>query len=245
MSGITTQTLTYTAADGATLVSHLALPADTSRPVAAVIVAPEWWGVTDYPNRRAEELAALGYAALAIDVYGDGKTTTDASQANDWMTHMLQHQDMLMQRAHAGLEQLAGLEQVDATRLAAIGYCFGGKIALDMAREGMPLKAVATFHGELSPKQPADPETFQADVLIEHGGDDSMVSMDKLEAFRQEMDKANIRYTVHVHDGAKHGFTNPAADQRAKDNGVDLGYNAQAEQASWQNLVDFLAKKLG
>ncbi len=242
---INTRTLHYTAADGTRLHSYLALPADTNQQVAAVLITPEWWGLTDYPMRRADALAELGYAALAIDVYGEGKTTTDAKQAYEWMMQMLSNQELLMQRAEAGLQQLRKLPEIDENRIGAIGYCFGGKIALDMAREGMPLKAVASFHGELSPKSPAQTGKMTAAVLIEHGTADSMVSMDALEGFRAEMAAANIDLTVHLHKDAKHGFTNPAANQRAVDNGVDLGYNAEADQASWQSLLAFFAVKLG
>ena len=241
---INTRTLTYTAPDGTTLHSYLALPADTNQQVAAVVITPEWWGLTEYPMRRADALAELGYAALAIDVYGDGKTTTAVPQAQEWMMQMLSDQDVLMQRAQAGLEQLRKLPEIDEHRVAAIGYCFGGKIALDMARQGMPLNAVASFHGELSPKSPAQTGKMTAAVLIEHGTADSMVSMDALEGFRAEMAAANVDLTVHLHKDAKHGFTNPAADQRAADNEVDLGYNAEADAASWQSLLVFLAQKL-
>ncbi|MEC7118628.1 MAG: dienelactone hydrolase family protein [Pseudomonadota bacterium] len=242
---INTRTLSYTAPDGTTLHSYLALPADTNQQVAAVVVTPEWWGLTDYPMRRADALAEQGYAALAIDVYGDGKTTTAAAQANEWMMQMLNSQDLLMQRAQAGLDQLIKLPEIDENRIAAIGYCFGGKIALDMAREGMPLKAVASFHGELSPKAPAEVGKMTAAVLIEHGVADSMISMEALEGFKAEMAAAQVDVTVHLHKDAKHGFTNPAADQRAVENGVDLGYNAEADQASWQSLLDFLSQKIG
>ena len=241
---INTRTLTYTAPDGTTLHSYLALPADTNQQVAAVVITPEWWGLTEYPMRRADALAELGYAALAIDVYGDGKTTTAVPQAQEWMMQMLSDQDVLMQRAQAGLEQLRKLPEIDEHRVAAIGYCFGGKIALDMARQGMPLKAVASFHGELSPKAPAQAGVMTAAVLIEHGLADSMITMQALEGFKAEMANAQIDLTVHLHKDAKHGFTNPAADQRAADNEVDLGYNAEADATSWQSLLDFLAQKL-
>ncbi len=241
---INTRTLTYTAPDGTTLHSYLALPADTNQQVAAIVITPEWWGLTDYPMRRADALAELGYAALAIDVYGDGKTTTAAAQAQTWMMQMLSDQDVLMQRAQAGLEQLRKLPEINENRVAAIGYCFGGKIALDMARQGMPLKAVASFHGELSPKAPAQAGVMTAAVLIEHGMADSMISMEALDGFKAEMAAAQVDITVHLHKDAKHGFTNPAADQRAVDNGVDLGYHADADATSWQSLLDFLAQKL-
>ena len=222
MSAILTRTVPLTAPDGATLLAYLALPADTSTPVAGVIVAPEWWGLTAYPKQRAEQLAALGYAAIALDVYGDGNTTEQASQANDWMMAQLGDQDRLMARAQTGLDYLASLPEVDANRLAAIGYCFGGKVALDMARVGMPIKAVASFHGNLTPKQPATA------------------------AFEAEMQAAGVQYSIHQHAGAKHGFTNPDVGRFAAINGVDfLEYHAQGDHDSWQNLQDLLKAQLG
>ena len=245
MSAILTRTVHLTAPDGATLHAYLALPADTSTPVAGVIVAPEWWGLTAYPKQRAEQLAALGYAALALDVYGEGNTTEQASQANDWMMAQLGDQDRLMARAQTGLDYLASLPEVDANRLAAIGYCFGGKVALDMARVGMPIKAVASFHGNLTPKQPAT-AAFQAVVIIEHGAADSLVSQDAIAAFEAEMQAAGVQYSIHQHAGAKHGFTNPDVGRFAAINGVDfLEYHAQGDHDSWQNLQDLLKVQLG
>jgi dienelactone hydrolase len=246
MSALSTRTITLIAPDGVPLHAYLALPVDITAPVAGVIVAPEWWGLTAYPKQRAEQLAALGYAALALDVYGEGKTTEQASQANDWMMAQLGDQDRLMARARTGLDYLASLPEVDSNRLAAIGYCFGGKVALDMAREGMPIKAVVSFHGNLTPKQPALAATFQAVVSIEHGAIDPLVNQEAIALFEAEMQNADIQYAVHQHAGAKHGFTNPDVGRFAAMNGVDfLEYHAQADQDSWQNLQDLLKAQLG
>ena len=243
-AAITAREFRYSSAEGTTLIGHLAMPTDVKAKLAGVVVCPEWWGLTDYPKQRAEELAAQGYVALAIDVYGDGKVTDQASQANEWMSELLSNQNLLMQRAKAGLDALAEQPEVDKDKLAAIGFCFGGKIALDMAREGYDLKGVASFHGTLTPKSPAQNGKVHAELLIQHGEADSMVTLDDLEAFRQEMDAANVRYHVDVYAGAKHGFTNPAADERARVNGVDLGFNAHAAQQSSQALDQFLARVL-
>lgn len=239
---IESRELHYTSPEGTTLVGHLAMPADLQGSVPAVVVCPEWWGLTAYPKQRAEELAAQGYAALAIDVYGEGKVTDQASQATTWMSDLLANQDLLMQRAKAGLDTLAAQSGVDATRMAAIGFCFGGKIALDMARQGYDLKGVVTFHGNLSPKLPAKAGQVKAELLIEHGAEDSMVSMESLEQFRQEMDAAQVRYHVDVYPGAKHGFTNPVADDRARVNGIDLGFNAKAAEQSIQAMLAFFER---
>lgn len=245
MTAISTRTVALTTADGATLHVYVALPAETATPVAGILIAPEWWGLTAYPKQRADQLAALGYAALALDVYGDGKTTEQAAQANEWMMDQLGDQDRLMARAKTGLDYLASLPNVDGQRLAAIGYCFGGKVVLDMARDGLPLNAVASFHGNLTAKQPADAATFKAVVMIEHGAADALVSPEAIAAFEAEMQAANVQYTVHQHAGAKHGFSNPDVNRFAAQNGVDfLAYHPQADQDSWRALTELLASQL-
>ena len=242
---IKTFELISTTENGIQLISYVALPenATDDNPVAGILVAPEWWGVVEHPKNVTERLAKAGYAAVAMDVYGEGKLTSDAAQANMWMEQVLADQDMLMARCRLILNDFSDQLAVDSDKLGAIGYCFGGKIVLDMAREGMPLKAVATFHGNPSPKQPAD-EQFTAKVLVAHGRDDSMVSMDTIEGLKSELDAANVDYTIDVYDGAKHGFTNPHADERAAKNDVDLGYNKTATKQSWDNMLEFMKDNL-
>ena len=228
------------------LISYIALPENASddNPVAGILVAPEWWGVVEHPKSVVERLAEAGYAAVAMDVYGEGKLTSDAAQANMWMEQVLEDPDMLMARCRLILNDFSDQLAVDSDKLGAIGFCFGGKVVLDMAREGMPLKAVATFHGNPSPKQPAD-EKFTAKVLVAHGRDDSMVSMEAIEGLKAELDAADVDYTIDVYDGAKHGFTNPQADERAAKNKVDLGYNETAAKQSWENMLEFMKANLG
>ena len=242
---IKTYELISTTENGVELISYIALPEDASadNPVAGILVAPEWWGVVDYPKSVTERLAKAGYAAIAMDVYGEGKLTADAAMANMWMTQVLEDQDMLMERCRLILNDFSDQLAVDKDNLGAIGFCFGGKIVLDMARVGMPLKAVASFHGNPTPKQPAD-KNFTAKVLFAHGRDDSMVSMDAVEDFKKEMENAGVDYTVDVYDNAKHGFTNPNADERAAKNDVDLGYNEAAAKQSWDKMMDFMKTHL-
>lgn len=243
---IKTYEISTTSEEGVELLSYVALPADSSEntPAPGILVAPEWWGVVEHPRHVTERLAEAGFAAIAMDVYGEGKLTTDAAQANEWMEQMLADQDKLMKRCQLILTDFSDQMAVDGKRLGAIGFCFGGKIALDMAREGMPLKAVATFHGNPTPKQPAEKGKFHAEVLVAHGADDSMVSMDAVEGLKKELDHAGVKYQVDVYEGAKHGFTNPDADKRAADNGVDLGYNQAAAKQSWDKMIDFMSQKL-
>ena len=242
---IKTFELISTTENGIQLISYVALPenATDDNSVAGILVAPEWWGVVEHPKLVVERLAEAGYAAVAMDVYGEGKLTTDAAQANMWMEQVLADQEMLMARCQLILNDFSDQLAVDSDNLGAIGFCFGGKIVLDMAREGMPLKAVATFHGNPSAKQPAN-EKFAAKVLVAHGRDDSMVSMDAIEGLKSELDAANVDYTIDVYDGAKHGFTNPQADERAAKNDVDLGYNETAAKQSWDNMLAFMKSNL-
>lgn len=228
-AAIKTREIHYQAKDGSTLIGFFAAP-ESSEPVAGVIVGPEWWGRTDYTVQRARELAEHGYAALAIDMYGDKKVTDDAKVAYEWMTQTFQDPNTIVDRAQVGLNTLAAQPEVNANKLAAIGFCYGGKVVLDLARSAAPVKAVASFHGTLSPKAPAEKGQIQAEVLVLHGELDSMVTLDDVESFKNEMNNADVNYEVIILKDAKHGFTNPLADEKAKANGIDLGYNQAAEQ---------------
>ncbi|NHB59110.1 dienelactone hydrolase family protein [Acinetobacter shaoyimingii] len=242
-NAIQTREIQYTAEDGSNLKGYFAAPEHT-QPVAGVIVAPEWWGRNEYTEQRARELAEQGYAALAIDMYGDKKVTTDAKQAYEWMMQTFDHPDTIVTRASAGLETLAAQAEVNPDKLAAIGFCYGGKVILDLARSGANLKAVATFHANLSPKAPAQEGQVKAEILVLHGEDDSMVSLEDVAKFKEEMTAAKVNHNVLIYKNAKHGFTNPLADERAKANGVDLGYNAEAEQESFAAMYALLARNL-
>lgn len=242
---ITTREISYQAKDGTTLIGYFASPVSDT-PVAGVIVAPEWWGRTEYTEQRARELAEHGYAALAIDMYGDKKVTTHVPQASEWMTQTFQNENTIVDRASAGLATLAAQTEVDASRLAAIGFCYGGKVVLDLARTGAELKAVAIFHAaNVAPRKEGDAQNIQAELLVLHGELDSMLSLDAIAAFKQEMHAAQVTHEVIVFEGAKHGFSNTLADERAKANNVDLGYNAEAERQSLAAMYELLQRKLG
>lgn len=243
---IKTYEIKTTADYGMELISYIALPEDATdeNSVPGILVAPEWWGMVEHPREVTERLAKAGFAAITMDIYGEGKLTTDAAQASEWMMQMLNDQDKLMGRCRAILDDFADQLPVDGNRLGVAGYCLGGKIALDMAREGMPVKAVASFHGNPTPKKTAEKGVFNAAVLVAHGRDDSMVPMEAIDGLKAELDNAGVSYNVDVYDNAKHGFTNPNADQRAADNGVDLGYNEQAATESWDKMIQFMTENL-
>jgi dienelactone hydrolase len=244
MTSIKTREIEYSAADGQTLIGYFAAP-ETEQPVAAVLVAPEWWGRNEYTEQRARELAEHGYAALAIDMYGDKKVTTTAAQANEWMMQTFAQPQIIVERATAALNTLAAQNEVDAERIAAIGFCYGGKVVLDLARANAPIKAVATFHANLSAQNPAQTGQVQAEILVLHGELDSMVSLDDVAHFRQEMHAANVVHEVIIFEDAKHGFSNPLADERAAANGVDLGYSPEAEAQSLAAMYELLEQRIG
>lgn len=240
---IQTREIQYNAADGQRLVGYFAAPSSQT-PHAGIIVAPEWWGRNEYTEQRARELAEHGYAALAIDMYGDKNVTTDAKQAYEWMMQTFADADTIVNRAKAGLDTLAAQPEVNPTQLAAIGFCYGGKVVLDLARSGAPLKAVATFHATLAPKAPAVEGQIQGEILVLHGELDSMVTLDDVASFREEMHAAKVDHEVIIFEDAKHGFSNPLADERAKANGVDLGYNPEAERQGLDAMYDLLEHNL-
>lgn len=205
-----------------------------------IIIVHEWWGLNDYIVRRAHMLAELGYAALAIDMYGGGAIAQDIDQAGAQMTGVLNDMDTGTAALKAGYELLLSQTGVDPERTAAIGYCFGGAMVLHMARIGLPLSAVASFHGALGSFHTAEPGSIQARILVCHGAADSMVTMDDLEGFKQEMETAQADYEVLLLADAKHGFSNPQADVNAEKYGIDLGYQQSADEKSWEALQALL-----
>lgn len=232
---IQTREIPYTAADGTRLVGYHAWDDAISGPRPGVIVVHEWWGLNDYAKRRARELAALGYSALAVDMYGDGRNTQHPDDAKAFMNAALADPTIPKARFQAGLDLLKAQPQTDPARLAAIGYCFGGKVVLDMARQGLPLAAVVSFHGALVTATPATPGSVKAKVLVEHGAADSFITPEQIAAFKAEMDQAGADYRFVELPGAKHGFSNPDADAH-KGHGLDLGYQKDADERSWADM---------
>ena len=207
-----------------------------STPRPGVIIVHEWWGVNDYIVERAHQLAELGYVALAIDMYGNGRIADNPDEAGGLMNAVLGDMEAGTAALRAGHELLLEQDMVDAEKTAAIGYCFGGAMVLHMARIAMPLSAVASFHGALGSFHTAQPGSIGARILVCHGEADSMVTMDDLAGFRTEMDTAQANYEVKLYADAKHGFSSREADVNGSKYGIDVGYNVAADAASWEAM---------
>ncbi|AKA23167.1 dienelactone hydrolase family protein [Pseudomonas chlororaphis] len=243
-AAIKTQEIPYQSPDGTRLIGYYAYDDSLKGARPGVVVVHEWWGLNDYAKRRARDLAALGYSALAIDMYGDGKHTEHPQDALAFMQAALKDGPAASARFKAGLDLLKQQPQTDPDKLAAIGYCFGGKVVLDAARQGLPLAGVVSFHGALVTDTPASPGSVKARILVEHGALDSMVTAAHVSAFKAEMDKAGADYRFVTLEGAKHGFSNPDADRlsHGEHGGPDIGYNKAADERSWADMQAFFKK---
>ena len=233
------KTVDYTA-QGVTLKGYYAY--DDARPGKhpGVLVVHEWWGLNDYARRRARMLAELGYPALAVDMYGDGKTAMHPDDAGKFASETTKNFEVAKARFLAAQEFLARQPQVDGQRLAAIGYCFGGGVVLNMARQGDDLRGVASFHGSLAAAKPAEPGSVKAKVIVFNGADDKFVAPEAVAAFKKEMTEAKADFRFENLPGAVHSFTNPDSTELGKKFNMPLAYNAAADHKSWSELQTFL-----
>jgi dienelactone hydrolase len=226
--------------EGEPFEGYLACPAD-DHPHPCVLVVQEWWGINDYIRGRVDSLAEQGYCAFAVDMYGAGKRADNPDEAGELMTSALETEGAIAARFGAAMELVQQHPHVDGGRIAAIGYCFGGAVVLGMARAGLDLKGVASFHGVLETDTPAGKGAVKAKILVCHGNDDVMIPQEQVTGFKAEMDAAGADYEFVGYDGTLHGFTNPGADARAAKYGIPLAYNPDADADSWKRLQDFLA----
>jgi dienelactone hydrolase len=206
-----------------------------------VLVLPEWWGLTDYPKKRAEQLAKLGYVALAADMYGAGVTTADPKMAGE-LAGQFYGKPLMAERARAGLDLLLGTGLVDTARVAAIGYCFGGAVAQVLAYSGAPLAGIVSFHGSLVPASAEAAANNHAKFLICHGAVDSFISAEEIAAFTKGMNEGKFDYQFISYAGAVHAFSNSGADKIAKATGLPIAYNAAADKRSWAHMRSFFSE---
>lgn len=204
----------------------------------AVLVIHEWWGLNDYAKMRARELAKLGYIAMAVDMYGDNKMGPDPTSAGALAGPFYAKPEIAKPIFDAALEKLKAFSQTDATKVAAIGYCFGGAQVLNLARMGEDLKGVVSFHGNLAVTTP-DKNLLKADILICHGAADPFVPQEEVAKFKKQMDSIGAKYTFKAYEGATHAFTNPDATANGKKFNLPIAYNPAADTASWNDMKTF------
>ena len=237
---IQSEEVTYKAGD-TTLKGYMAWDANQQGPRPGVLVVHEWWGHNDYVRKRADMLAELGYTALALDMYGEGRLADHPDDAMKFMSETISNMDVATQRFRAAYDLLKEHGTTNPNDIAAIGYCFGGAVVLHMARFGVDLDGVVSFHGNLATQAPADKGAVKAKVLVLHGADDPMVPPAQVEAFKKEMEAAEVDYTFIAYPGAKHAFTNEAATEKGKKFGMAIEYNEEADEKSWEEMTKFLA----
>jgi dienelactone hydrolase len=209
-----------------------------------VLVFPEWWGLNNYAKTRAMQLAELGYVAFAADLYGDGKVidTAHPEDAMKSVTTLRQNQKEWRSRAEAAFKQLTAQPNVDAAKVAAIGYCFGGSTALQLAYTGADLKAVATFHAALPAPTPEEARAIKGRIAVATGGADKGITPQAVEAFSKAMDAAKVKCEVVSYPGVVHSFTSPDADKVGNPN---MKYDPHADGDSWRRMKELFKATLG
>lgn len=235
--------LSYPAGD-TNLKGYLAYDDATNDKRPGVLVVHEWWGHNEYARKRARMLAELGYVAFAVDMYGEGRTAAHPDDAGKMASAIGSNPELGKLRFDAARKALAAQDTVDSKNIAAIGYCFGGAVVLNMAQLGEPLKGVVSFHGSLAPQPSLKKNSVTAKMLILNGADDPFVTAEQITAFKAAMDQANVDYTFINYPGAKHSFTSAEADEYGKKFNMPLAYNKSADEASWAEMQMFLKKVL-
>ncbi len=230
----------YTAG-GVVMKGYIAYDENMSGKRPGVLVVHEWWGTGDYTRRRARMLAELGYTALAVDMYGAGKQAANPEEAGKLSSWIATNFDLEKERFTAAMEFLGKQPTVDAGRIAAIGYCFGGGVVLNMALQGVDLRGAVSFHGSL-PAVKTPRKDVRSRILVLQGTGDKFVTPDQVEAFRKEMENAGVDFRIVLYQGASHSFTNPEADEYAKKFNLPISYDAEADRKSWEELREFLGQ---
>lgn len=201
-----------------------------------ILVVHDWMGFGPFGNQKAQDLAKLGYIAMAVDIYGKGVRPQNTDEAGTLVGVYKADRALLRKRILAGYETLKKEALVDTDKIAVMGFCFGGTTALELARSGAPIKGVVSFHGGLSTPTPKDAKNIKAKILALHGADDPYVPADEVQAFEKEMSDGHVDWQLIKYSGAVHAFTNPAA---GNDNSKGAAYNERADKRSWVAMQDF------
>ncbi len=224
--------------DSLTMNSYIVYDENVKGKRPAVLVVHEWWGLNDYAKSRARQLAELGYIAMAVDMYGNGRMGNDPKEAGALAMPFYQNPQMTKKHFDAALEKLKGYVQTDQNRIAGIGYCFGGSVVLGVAKMGDDLKGVVSFHGGLAGMPPVK-DLQKAEILICHGAADSFVQQPEVDQFKKQMDSVGANYTIKAYADATHSFSNPQATEWGKKFNIPIAYNAAADTASWNDMKVF------
>ncbi len=234
------EAVTYRA-DTVTMNGFVAYDSGSTAKKPVVLIVHEWWGLNEYTKSRARQLAALGYLAMAVDMYGNGKQAENPDMAGQMATPFYVNPAMAKSRFDAALAYVKTLPAADTNQVAAIGYCFGGTQVLNMAKLGSPLKGVVSFHGGLA-GVPADKNLLKAAILVCHGEADSFVPAAEVMQFKKQMDSIGADYSFKGYANATHAFTNPEATEKGKKFNMPIEYNAAADSASWNDMKAFFGK---
>ena len=230
--------------DGTVMKGFLVYDGNIEGKRPGVLVVHEWWGNNEYSRKRARMLAELGYTALALDMYGNGKQATNPTDAGKLSSEISGNIQLAQARFMSAYNLLKEQPTTDPNKMAAIGYCFGGGIVLQMARLGTDLKAVVSFHGMLGTNIPAEPNKVKALLLVCNGAADPFIKKEDVDAFKNEMNSAGVKYEFKNYPDAVHAFTNPEATELGKKFNIPIAYNEKADKESWEEMKAVFKKVL-
>jgi dienelactone hydrolase len=237
------QNVTYTS-EGVKMVGFVVYDDNFKGKRPAVLVVHEWWGLNEYTKMRARKLAELGYIAMAVDMFGDGKVANNPNEAQEFTKPFYGNPQLSKARFEAAVNKIKEFSETDEHNVLAIGYCFGGSVVLNAAKLGSDLKGVVSFHGGLS-GVPADKKLLKAKILVCHGGADKFITEKDVNGFKHQMDSIGADYSFKVYANATHAFTNPEATEIGKKFSMPIEYNAEGDKASWNDMKSFFSKVLG
>lgn len=239
---IKTQTITYKIGKQK-FKGYIAWPSTYGPSTKTILIVSEWWGLNEYPKKRAAQLAEMGFIAFCIDMYGGGRVVNTPKKAMEHAGEVYRDPNLLKERFLAGYACAIKQKGVNPDKMAAIGYCFGGSVVLNAAKMGAPIDAVVSFHGGLT-GVPVDKDKLTAAVLVCNGAADSFVPQADIIALKEQMIQAEEDFTFINYDGATHAFTNPDATENGKKFNMPIEYNAEADQKSWADFLHFVEQKV-
>ena len=237
------ENVTYSA-DGVQMKGYIAYDQNLKGRRPVVLVVHEWWGLNDYPKMRARKLAELGYLAMAVDIFGDGKVGANPQEAQELTKPFYTDPGLAKKRLDAAIKKIKESPLADQGNVAAIGYCFGGSVVLNSAKMGSDLKGVVSFHGGLA-GAPANKQLLKAKILVCHGGSDKFISQKDIDSFKHQLDSIGADYSFKIYPDATHAFTNPASTENARKFNMPIAYNPEADRDSWNDMKAFFLKLFG